>query len=475
MDPRPDSTASPAPIPPTTRRTGPRAQFVNTLRRFRDDPLAWVCRMAAEPGDIVLYRIWGQDIFLVKHPDHVRDVLVTHQHHYAKGAGLRWAKRFLGEGLLTSEEEFHTRQRRLAQPAFHRQRIGAYATVMAEHAHRTREHLREGIAFDMHREMMALTLAVAAKTMCDADVESEANVIGEALTDVISLFPRFVLPFASLLHRLPLPATRRFERARARLDTVVYRMIEDRRRSGEDRGDLLSMLLMARDVEGDGGRMSDVQLRDEVMTLFLAGHETTANALSWTWYLLAENPEAEARLHEEVDEALGGRRPGFDDVPRLRYAEMVLAESMRLYPPAWGIGRRCVREHVLGGVTIPAGALVLMSPFLVQRDPRFFPDPLRFDPQRFTPEARAARPKFAYFPFGGGARQCIGEPFAWMEGVIVLATLSQRWRFRLVPGTRVEPEALITLRPRHGLPMTAERRSAALDARPDLPAVQPGA
>jgi cytochrome P450 len=235
-------------------------------------------------------------------------------------------------------------------------------------------------------------------------------------------------------------------------------MIEDRRRSGQDRGDLLSMLLLARDEEGDGGRMSDVQLRDEVMTLFLAGHETTANALSWTWYLLASNPEVEARFHQEVDTVLGGRRPAFEDLPQLRYAEMVLAESMRLYPPAWGLGRRSLLDQALGGVAIPADSLVLMSPYLVQRDPRFFPDPLRFDPLRFTPEAKAARPKFAYFPFGGGARQCIGEPFAWMEGVLILATLAQRWRFRLEGGETVVPQALITLRPRHGVRVRAERR-----------------
>jgi cytochrome P450 len=453
----PDSTAGHAPVPVVARKS-PGALVVNTLRRLRGDPLAFVTRMARELGDIVYYRLWRQELVLVRHPDLIREVLVTNQHDYAKGAGLQWAKRFLGEGLLTSEGDLHTRQRRLSQPAFHRQRIGSYAAVMADYAGRSGERLREGVPFDMHAEMMALTLAVAAKTMCDAEVGCEAADIGEALADVIALFPRFVLPFAGLLHRLPLPATRRFERARARLDMVVYRMIEDRRRSGADRGDLLSMLLMARDEEGDGGRMSDTQLRDEVMTLFLAGHETTANALSWTWYLLAQNPEAEARFHEEVDAVLAGRRPVFEDLPRLRYTEMVLAESMRLYPPAWGLGRRALRKHALGGVPIPEDALVLMSPYLVQRDPRFFPDPLRFDPTRFTPEAKAARPKFAYFPFGGGARQCIGEPFAWMEGVLVLATLGQRWRFRLDAGTRVEPQALITLRPRRGIRMRAEAR-----------------
>ena len=456
MDLNPDSTAAHPPVP-VVEKKGAAAQLVNTLHRLQGDPLAFVKRMAREPGDLVYYRLWRQDVFLAKHPDLIRDVLVTNQHDYAKGAGLQWAKRFLGEGLLTSEGDVHTRQRRLSQPAFHRQRIGSYATVMADYAARCGEGLREGALFDMHAAMMGLTLAVAAKTMCDADVGSESAEIGEALTDVISVFPRFVLPFAGLLHRLPLPATRRFERARDRLDKVVYRMIEDRRRSGEDRGDLLSMLLMARDEE-DGSRMSDTQLRDEVMTLFLAGHETTANALSWTWYLLAHNPEAEVLLHEEIDTVLGGRRPVFEDLPRLRYAEMVLAESMRLYPPAWGLGRRSRHDQVLGGIAIPVDALVLMSPYLIQRDPRFFPDPLRFDPTRFTPEAKASRPKFAYFPFGGGARQCIGEPFAWMEGVLVLSTLAQRWRFRLDSTARVEPQALITLRPRRGVPMRGERR-----------------
>jgi cytochrome P450 len=455
MDVHSDSTAA---HPPVVAKKGAAAQLVNTLRRLQGDPLAFVTRMAREPGDVVYYRLWRQDVFLARHPDLIRDVLVTNQHDYAKGAGLQWAKRFLGEGLLTSEGEFHTRQRRLSQPAFHRQRIGSYAAVMTDYAARSGDRLREGALFDMHAEMMALTLAVAAKTMCDADVGSESAEIGEALTDVISVFPRFVLPFAGLLHRLPLPATRRFERARARLDGVVYRMIEDRRRSGEDRGDLLSMLLMARDEEDNGGRMSDAQLRDEVMTLFLAGHETTANALSWTWYLLAQNPEAETRLHDEIDTVLGGRRPVFEDLPRLRYAEMVLAESMRLYPPAWGLGRRSLRDQVLGGIAIPVDSLVLMSPYLVQRDARFFPEPLRFDPMRFTPEAKASRPKFSYFPFGGGARQCIGEPFAWMEGVLILSTLAQRWRFRLDASARVEPQALITLRPKRGVPMRGQIR-----------------
>ena len=453
----PDSTAGPAPLRVVVKKS-PGALVVNTLRRLQGDPLAFVKRMAREPGDVVQYRVWRHDIFLVKHPDLIRDVLVTNQHDYAKGAGLQWAKRFLGEGLLTSEGELHTRQRRLAQPAFHRQRIGAYAAVMAGYATKTGDRLREGEPFDMHAEMMALTLAVIGKTMCDAEVGAEAGVIGGALRDVLALFPRFVLPFAGLLHLLPLPSTRRFDRASARLDEVVYRMIADRRRSGVDRGDLLSMLLMARDEEGDGGHMTDTHLRDEVMTMFLAGHETTANALSWTWYLLAQNPEAEARFHAEVDGVLAGRSPSFDDLPRLRYTEMVLAESMRRYPPAWGIGRRAIEDFTIGGYLVPKGTVVLVSQYLLHNDPRFFTEPERFDPDRWLPERQTTRPKFAYFPFGAGTRVCIGEPFAWMEGILVLATLAQRWRLERVDAAPVPMQPGITLRPATAIRMTTRRR-----------------
>jgi cytochrome P450 len=442
-----------SPTPP-----GPPAlPFLGNILDFRRDTLGFLLANARRHGDVSLYRLGRDDVYLLSHPDLIKDVLVTRQHSFVKGKGIQWAKLFLGDGLLTSEGEFHTRQRRLAQPAFHRQRINGYGESMTAYAARCRDGLAPGRGFDMHAEMMSLTLAVAAKTLFDADLDTEAPEIAESLSVIIGFFPRFALPFAPLLQRLPLPSNARFRRAVAALDRVVYRIIGERRLSGEDRGDLLSMLLLARDEEGDGGAMTDRQLRDEVMTLLLAGHETTANALTWTWYLLARNPEAEARLHAEVDQ-LGGRRPTSEDLPRLAYVERVLAESMRLFPPAWGIGRRAVQPHQAGAFTVPAGGLVAMSAYVVQRDPRFWPDPERFDPDRFLPEAKAARPRFAYFPFGGGARQCIGESFAWMEGVLLLATLAQRWRFRLAPGARVEPQPLITLRPRHGVPMTAEER-----------------
>jgi cytochrome P450 len=424
---------------------------------MRKDPLKFLSESVAEtPGEVVFYRLGLRKVFFLKHPDLVKEVLVTRQHEFAKGQGLQWAKLFLGEGLLTSEGEHHTRQRRLAQPAFHRQRIAAYGGVMTDYAAKMRDSWVDGAVLDVDREMVRLTLAVAAKTLFDTELEGETAEISQSLTTILEFFPRFALPFFGLLQKLPLPSNRRFNRAVARLDETVLRMIAARRRTGEDRGDLLSMLLLAQDVDGTG--MTDRQLRDEVITILLAGHETTANALTWTWYLMSLNPEQEALLHAELDRVLAGRRPTVEDLPKLPYAEMVFAESMRLFPPAWGLGRRALHDLTLGGYEVRAGDLQVFSSYVIHRDPRFWPDPQRFDPTRFTPEARAGRHKFAYFPFGGGARLCIGEPFAWMEGVLLLSTLAQRFRLRLVPGHPVTPQALITLRPRHGMRMTAEAR-----------------
>jgi cytochrome P450 len=365
----------------------------------------------------------------------------------------------LGTGLLTSEGDVHLRQRRLAQPAFHRQRVAAYGATMAAYAAARRDRWRSGATVDVHQEMMALTLAIAGKTLFDADVEHEAAEIGAALATTFQSFHfGFFLPFGELLERLPLPATLRFRKARARLDATIYRMIDERRRSGADRGDLLSMLLLAQDTEGDGGGMTDLQLRDEAMTIFLAGHETTANMLTWTWYLLSQHPDVEARLHAEVDAALGDRLPTANDLARLPYSRMVLAEAMRLYPPAWIIGRRALGPFEAAGYEIPARSIILASQYVTHRDARWFPDPERFDPERFTPEQQAARPKFAYYPFGGGPRVCIGEQFAWMEGVLVLATIAQRWTLRLVPGHPVALQPIITLRPKFGMRMTVEAR-----------------
>ena len=447
-------------MPSRTYPPGPKGALPGLpFLSFTRDPLGFLTGVAREYGDVVYFGGVSQDFYLLNHPDYIKDVLVTHHASFMKGRGLQRAKRLLGEGLLTSEPPLHRRQRRLAQPAFHKQRINAYASLMVDYALRLeRERWRDGRTLDVAQEMMHLTLAVVGRTLFGTETEAEAEEVREALSASMASFARFMMPFAEFFSRLPLPANRRFTESRARLDRVIYRIIEERRASGEDRGDLLTMLLKAQDEEGDGTGMSDEQLRDEAMTIFLAGHETTANALAWTWFLLSQHPEAEARLHKELEEVLSGRPPTAEDLPRLRYTEMVFAEAMRLYPPAWILGRRALEDYEVGGYTIPRNALVILSPYVMHRDPRYFPDPERFDPERWTPEAKAARPQFSYFPFGGGPRRCIGEGFAWMEGVLVIAALAQSWRLRLVPGQRVEPQPVVTLRPRRGVQMTPERR-----------------
>ncbi|HKG23295.1 MAG TPA: cytochrome P450 [Blastocatellia bacterium] len=439
---------------------GPKGKpVIGNLFDFKSDPANFLLRCAREYGDVVHFKLGPQSLFLVNDPEIIKDVLVTNNRNFVKSRGLELAKEFLGEGLLTSEGDFHLRQRRLAQPAFHRQRVFAYGEAMVDYSTRACEHWTDGETRDMAQEMMGLTMAVVGKTLFDADVIEEAKEIGQALTEMVHFFDRITTPFPKLMAKLPLPSNYRFKRAKERLDATIYRIINERRASETDRGDLLSMLLLAQDEEGDGGRMTDLQLRDEAMTIFLAGHETTANALSWTWYLLSQNPEAEARMHEEIDALLEGRLPTAADVARLVYTTKVFSEAMRMYPPAWTVGRRALNEYAMGEYVAPAGSIILMSQYVTHHDPRFFPEPFKFDPERWTPEAQAARPKFSYFPFGGGPRLCIGEQFAWMEGVLILATLARQWRMRLAPDQVVEPEPLITLRPKFGMRMIVERRA----------------
>ena len=444
------------PTPP-----GPRSWLPGKfLRPMQRNATGFLLELSRRYGDAVYFKIGPRRLYFFNHPDQVREILVANDRSFMKSLVIQRTKMILGEGLLTSEGAFHLRQRRLAQPAFHRDRIRRYGEVMVDFSMRMREKWRDGQQLDLHHEMMRLTLAVVAKTLFDADVEEEADEIGGALTELMMMFPLLMNPLADLLMKLPLPQVKRFRRSLARLDRTMYEVIAQRRSSGEDRGDLLSMLLLAQDTEGDSGGMTDLQVRDEAMTLFLAGHETTANALTWTWYLLSSNPDAEREMHRELDEVLQGSSPSPDDYPRLRYTEMVLAESMRLYPPAWGLGRTALEEVEIGGYSLPKSAVVVLSQWVTHRDPRFWPDPERFDPRRFTDEAKAARPKFAYFPFGAGSRICIGESFAWMEGVLILATIAQRWKFVRESKEKVEPQPLITLRPKGAVTMRAVRRSS---------------
>ena len=424
-----------------------------TLLSFRRDPIAFLMRTAREFGDIAHFTTGSQHYFFINHPDYIKDVLVTHDVYFKKGRGLERAKGMLGNGLLTSEGEFHRRQRRLAQPAFHRDRIARYAGIMVEYADRMQgKRWHDGQTLDIAEEMMHLTLAITGKTLFDTDTEAEAERVRQALSESIKRFYRFMLPFAEFLDRLPLPGNRRYRAARDLLDSIIYRIIDERRRSGEDRGDLLSMLLAAQEEEG-GGQMTNLQLRDEAMTILLAGHETTANALTWTWYLLSKHPDIETRLHRELDNVLAGKLPAAEDFPRLRYTEMVITEAMRLYPPAWIVARRALKDYKLTQHIVPAGSIVMMSQYVMHHDARYFPDPFRFDPDRWLPEARALRPPFSYFPFGGGPRRCIGEGFAMMEAIMVLATLAQTWSPRCLAGQPVSLQPLITLRPKHGMRM----------------------
>jgi cytochrome P450 len=422
------------------------------------DPLGFISEIPRTYGDIAHIDGAGEHLVLLNHPQLVKDVLVTHQRNFRKGRGLERARKLLGDGLLTSEGETHLRQRRLMQPAFHKERIASYAATMTEYADRVQRRWTDGGTIDASEEMMRLTLGVVGRTLFDADVEAQAKNVGEALTAVLNSFWTTMLPFADLLEQLPIGPLKRGRDARAQLDAIIYGLIAERRASPGDRGDLLSMLLMARDEEQNGRGMTDAQVRDEAMTIFLAGHETTANALAWTWYLLSQAPDVESRLHAELDEVLGGRTPSFADLPRLTVTEQVVTESMRLYPPAWIVGRRAIDAYTVGTYTLPPRTIVLVSPYVLQRDARFFPEPDRFLPDRWTQEFRQSLPPFAYFPFGGGTRRCIGESFAWMELVLVAATIAQQWRLRLVPGHPVVPQPVVTLRLKHGLRMTTGRR-----------------
>ncbi|GLV53567.1 cytochrome P450 [Dictyobacter sp. S3.2.2.5] len=422
-----------------------------------NDPLNTPLRLARKYGDAFYLQTGRDKVFFLAHPDDIRELLVVQHENFHKGHGVMMLDRMLGNGLITNDGDSHRRQRRLVQPTFHRKRIAGYARSMAEAAQQQAHTWRDSQTVDMSQEMMQLTLTIVGKTLFNADVTQEADTVQAALVTAMEAFRKLGLsPLGELVERLPLPINARLRRARAQLDKVVYRIIEEHRRQGSDQGDLLSMLLMARDE--DGSTMDDRQLRDEVMTLFLAGHETTSNALTWTWYLLAKNPQVRAKLQQEVDSILADRTASIEDLPHLTYTEKVLTEAMRLCPPVWAIDRIAIRDTNLRGIHIPRLSRVVMSQYVVHHNPSLYPDPEKFDPERWTPEARETRPKFAYFPFGGGPRLCIGEAFAWTEGILLLATLTQHWEANLAPRARIKFQPAVTLRPQYGVKMTLHQR-----------------
>jgi cytochrome P450 len=413
-------------------------------------------------GPIAHYRFMGTPIVFVNNPEYIREILINQASAFVKERTVRRMKVLLGEGLITSDDPIHLRQRRIVAPAFHRQRIAAYADQIVASAATHRDRWQPGETIDISAAMMSLSLEIIARTLFDTEVTADIRRINDEVNTIMDLYNFLVLfpRLESFLH-LPIPGVIKFRRSRNRLNAVVDRLIREHRATGTDKGDLLSMLISSRDDQPDiasnQAGMSDEQIRDEVLTIFLAGYETVANALTWTWYLLSQNPEAETRLHAELDTVLGTgtdtRIPTLADYPNLHYAEQVFAESMRLYPPAWAMGRMSTRPVILGPYRIPPGAHFFFSQFVMHRSAEYFPDPLRFDPDRHLPANKANRPRFAYFPFGGGGRQCIGEGFAWMEGVLAIATIAQRWRMVFQGTTPPDVQAKITLRPRAPLPM----------------------
>jgi cytochrome P450 len=406
-------------------------------------------------GSIAHYRFMGTPIVFLNDPEYIREILINQAPAFVKERTVRRMKVLLGEGLITSDDPIHLRQRRIVAPAFHRQRIAAYADQIVASAAAHRDRWQPGETVDISASMMSLSLEIIARTLFNTEVTDDVRRINEEVNTIMDLY-NFLVVFPrleSFLH-LPIPGVIKFRRSRNRLNAVVNRLIREHRAAGIDKGDLLSMLIASRDdqalPENQQG-MSDEQIRDEVLTIFLAGYETVANALTWAWYLLSQSPEAELKLHAELDAVLGAgteaRLPTLVDYPSLRYTEQVFAESMRLYPPAWAMGRMSTRPITLGPYRIPPGAHFFFSQYIMHRSAEYFPDPLRFDPDRHTPANKADRPRFAYFPFGGGGRQCIGEGFAWMEGVLAIATIAQRWRLRYEGTTPPGVQAKITLRP----------------------------
>ena len=451
-------------LPPGLRRALPfyfRRKWVNF-----GEPIPLFEHLHAVFGRIAHYRFLGTTIVFVNDPEWINEILVNQVSSFVRERTIVRLKILLGEGLITSDDPIHMRQRRIAAPAFHRQRIAGYADQIVSSAAAAAASWSAGQELDIADQMMQLSLHIVARTIFDSEVTPEVLSVRDEVDTVMDLY-NFLIAFPMLEKVLhwPIPGVVKFRKARARLDAVVATMIESRRtltrEQLEQRGDLLSMLVAARDDESAEGAaaeraMNDVQVRDEILTIFLAGYETVANALTWTWYLLSQNPDAAAKMYAEVAEVLGTAPASMESYPRLRYTEQVFAESMRLYPPAWAMGRRSTKAVELGPYRLPPGAHFFFSQYVMHRSAEFWDAPLEFRPERHTPEAKASRPRFIYFPFGGGRRQCIGEGFAWMEGVFSLATIAQRWRLSFLNRYPVVPQAKITLRPKHPLIMRVE-------------------
>ena len=442
------------------RPPGPRGlPIIGSARSFARDPLSFLSGVAEQYGDIANFRLGGMDVFFVRHPDYIREVLITQRASFTMSPLRAKLNAVVGEGLFTSRGELHARQRRLIQPVFRKSRIEAYAGQMADLSQRMREEWQPGTEIDITEEMMKLTMLIAARALFAHDIEKDAESVARNVGTVLEFFMRLSSPLLKLSLQLPLPSSLRFKGAVRDLDRVIYRMIERRRGAQGGGNDLLSLLMQAKDDETNA-QMTEKQLRDEILTLLIAGHETTANLLAWTLWLVAQRPEVGERLHAEAKALLGGRG-GFAaaDCDRMSYARMVILEGLRLYPPGWFIGRAALAGDVrLGGYAVPKGTVVMMSQYVMHRDARYFEDPERFKPERWEGGFQDRLPRGAYFPFSAGDRHCIGEGFAWQEALLILATLAERWKFELVPGQSIRPKPSVTLRPDRPIKMIVRPR-----------------
>jgi cytochrome P450 len=428
--------------------------IIGSIREFQKDRLGFLLRLRQEHGDIAHFRLFNSDIYLLSRPDMIKQVLVDHHRRYYKGRAYQRIRFALGNGLLTSEGDFWLRQRRLVQPAFHRKNLDKLPPIMTDAAQEMladwKKLASDGKLVDINAEMMRLALTIVSRALFKTDVGDRAEEVASALDVLMEQSQRRIQNPFLLPPVLPTRDDRIFRESVQRLDQIVYGMIENRRRASQEDNDLLSMLIAAKDADS-GEYMTDQQLRDEVITLFLAGHETTANALSWTWYLLSKFPDVERKLYQELKQVLKGGVPTLADIPALPYTRMVIDESIRLFPPAWLISRTAREDDVVDGITIPAGSIAFLSPYVTHRHPDLWENPEGFDPERFSPTRSASRPDFAYFPFGGGPRLCIGNNFALMEAQLVLAAMVQHFQVEIVPGHPIELQPSITLRPRHGI------------------------
>lgn len=429
---------------------GPKFALGAALAYYRD-PLNYLFRLTRRYGDLVHLHLARDHHYVVANPEYVKAVLLADESEMRRSIH-RPLRQLFGQGLLGSQGELHAAQRRLIQPSFNKPQVSAYAAVVAQDAERVRDRWRPGQVFDVTEEMMSLTMAIIVKVLFSVDVENDAQDIARNLEDIVAMTHR---------RRVPFHSKKKLARAQAQLDAFIFGLMAQRRRDGQERPDFLSALLDMPLPEDWTQQQRDQQVRDEAMTMFVAGHETMASSMAWTWYLLSQNPEAEARMHQELDSVLGGRTPSVDDLFRLTYTGMVVAESMRLYPPVWTMTRRTIKDFPLGDYVIPAGSYIHVSQYLLHRDPRYFRDPERFDPVRWTPEEAAARPRYSYFPFGAGSRKCVGENLAMVEAILLLAVLAQRWSLRLVAGADNKPQPLVSLRPAYGTLMKLEERQPA--------------